>query len=124
MSDYEPRVVELKSPNLVVKEFVPKQLGGIKHDQGKPRMSLLPPAALQEVLKVLEFGAKKYGDHQWRSGFIWTRLYDAAMRHELAWLNREKLDPESKIHHLAHAVTNLLFLLEHELKSFGKDDRP
>lgn len=33
---------------------------GIKHDQGKPRFSLMPPLAELEVVKVLSFGAGKY----------------------------------------------------------------
>lgn len=33
---------------------------GTKHDAGKPRADLLPPDALLEVARVLDYGAKKY----------------------------------------------------------------
>lgn len=35
-------------------------MSGTKHDQDKPRMELLPMAALREVSKVLTFGSTKY----------------------------------------------------------------
>lgn len=95
----------------------------IKHDQGKLPMSLLPTIALQEVSKVLDFGAKKYDAHNWRKGFVWSRLTDATLRHLLAWKEGEDLDPESGISHLAHAACNLMFLLEFEKTGKGKDDR-
>lgn len=97
--------------------------GGTKHDAGKPRPELLPSAALLEVAKVLEFGSRKYEDDNWRKGFKWKRLYGAALRHLLAHKEGEDKDPESGITHLAHATCCLLFLLEHELKGLGEDDR-
>jgi len=33
---------------------------GVKYDQGKPKMDLIPPNALLAVGAVFEFGAKKY----------------------------------------------------------------
>ena len=84
--------------------------GGTKHDEGKPRLDLLPSGPLVEIARALEFGSRKYGDNQWRNGFAWSRLYGASLRHLLAHKDGESLDPESKISHLAHAACNLLFL--------------
>ena len=39
------------------------------------------------------------------------RYYNAAMRHIDSWWNGEKCDPETGSHHLAHAATNLFFLM-------------
>lgn len=97
--------------------------GGVKNDAGKPRADLLPSAALLEVAKVLNFGATKYADNNWRKGFSWSRLYGAAMRHILAHKDGENVDSESGLSHLSHAACCLLFLLEHELKGLGNDDR-
>lgn len=96
---------------------------GSKHDSGKPPMSLLPWTALREAAKVLDFGRKKYSAHNWRKGFDWSRLADADLRHLAAWLDGEDLDPETNLNHLAHHVCEALFLLEHALKNYGKDDR-
>jgi hypothetical protein len=101
----------------------PAQLTGVKHDQGKPRMELLPPTALNEVSKVLAFGADKYGDHNWRAGLKWSRLVGASLRHTTAWISGETLDPESGLHHLAHTCCNILMLIECSYLDLGEDDR-
>lgn len=97
--------------------------GGTKHDQGKARMSLLSAGALKQMAEVMRFGEIKYDSHNWRKGFDWSRLSDAALRHLYAWLDGESIDPESGQSHLSHAAVNLMFLLEHEAKGLGNDDR-
>lgn len=99
------------------------ELTGIKHDEGKPPMSLLPYPALREIARVLAFGAKKYDPHNWRGGFKWSRIADALLRHIGAWLEGEDLDPESGLNHLAHAGCCLLFLLTFIITKTGDDDR-
>ncbi len=96
---------------------------GIKLDSGKPPMGLLPMAALRSVSEVLAFGARKYGAHNWRRGLLWSRLYDAALRHLSAWIEGEDKDTETGLSHLAHASCCLLFLLSYELTGTGLDDR-
>jgi len=99
----------------------------LKYDRYKPPMALLPAEALIEVAHVLGFGAKKYKPHAWRRGIHYSRLYAAALRHLFTWWEGEGLDPESGFHHLAHAITNLLFLLTYErcvLRYGPYDDRP
>ncbi len=86
-------------------------------------MSLLPTEALLEVAKVLDYGAANYTPHNWRSGFAWTRLSSAMLRHIFAWIGGETNDPESGLNHIAHAACGCLFLLEHQIKDYGKDDR-
>lgn len=89
---------------------------GKKLDNQKPRWSLLPQGTIQQVIGVLEFGAKKYDVNNWQ--FVpdaKIRYYNAAMRHIDAWWNGEKLDSESNIHHLAHAICCLLFILWFEV---------
>ena len=36
-------------------------------------------------------------------------------RHIWAWKQGEQIDPESEIHHLAHAMCCLMFLYEHDI---------
>jgi hypothetical protein len=97
--------------------------GGIKHDADKTMMALLPFEALEEVGKVLTFGAKKYDEHNWRKGFKFSRVSSAAMRHLFAWMRGQDNDPETGLSHLAHAATCLLFLLTFVLTKTGTDDR-
>lgn len=85
---------------------------GRKDDAGKPRWSLLPWGAVGQVVDVLGFGARKYGDRNWERVPGWrARYFDAAQRHMLAWWAGERIDRESGMPHLAHATTCLLMLL-------------
>lgn len=109
--------------NTCIDSFNMKSIEGTKHDQDKPRVELLSRVALEEISKVMAFGANKYQEHNWRKGFKWTRLLGAAIRHVLAYLDGEDKDPESGLSHLAHAGCCIMFLLEHEIKNLGEDDR-
>lgn len=92
-----------------------------KADTGKIRMSLLMTQfgeILEETAGVLTFGADKYPkpplDDSWKDvpgGDI--RYQDALYRHlNDFFVKGEKLDKESKRHHIAHAICNLVFLYE------------
>lgn len=96
--------------------------GGIKFDAGKLEWGLLPIEPVQEVIKVLMYGAKKYthkigkktisGADNWKMiDDIPGRYYNASMRHITSWKTGEKSDPETGLPHLAHAVCCLLFML-------------
>lgn len=86
---------------------------GRKNDYGKLRYDLVPPVALEEITKVLTFGAEKYAPENWRRVEDWKPRYTAAlMRHIEAYRKGEDLDPETGVSHLAHAGCCLMFLLE------------
>lgn len=88
---------------------------GVKHDGAKIKWSLLPFEELSQVVEVLDMGANKYGEGNWKYVYpARDRYFNAAMRHILAWWSGEKVDEESGRSHLAHAVSCLLFLMWHE----------
>jgi hypothetical protein len=93
------------------------KVDGRKFDGGKLEYGLLPPLALEETVKVLTFGAQKYERDNWQKVPDSKRRYfDAMQRHVWSWKQGEQLDPESGIHHLAHAMCCLMFLYEHDVK--------
>lgn len=96
---------------------------GIKHDQEKPDMSLLSSTALVKIAQVMTFGKKKYSAHNWRGGFVWSRVLSAAMRHLVAYIGGEDKDPETGLSHLAHCGCCIQFLLEFEETHKELDDR-
>lgn len=96
---------------------------GTKFDAGKIPLNLLPTPAIEEIAKVLEFGAKKYDAYNWAKGMAWSRLIASALRHLFAWSRGEDKDPETGLSHLAHVGCCVLFLLQYELSSLGTDDR-
>lgn len=113
------------TPYKVLKAKIPPNhtLSGAKFDEGKARFDLLPFEALEEVAKVMAFGATKYQDHNWRGGFIFSRPAAAALRHLTSWLRGEENDPESGLSHLAHCACCVLFLLTFVKTETGRDDR-
>ena len=86
-------------------------------------MELLPTEALESIAEVMTFGAKKYGDHNWRNGLDWTRLVGSSMRHLSSWVGGEELDPESGLSHIAHLGANVLMLMTSIKLRLGKDTR-
>jgi hypothetical protein len=88
---------------------------GIKLDKEKLRWDLVPIKPMESIIRILMFGAKKYGDQNWEHvPDSQKRYYSACMRHLTAWWDGEKIDPESGESHLAHAAACLLFMLWHE----------
>lgn len=97
--------------------------GGVKFDNGKPQMGLMPPRALLDVAEVYTMGASKYDAHNWTKGMKWSRVYDAVQRHLNAFWAGENLDQESQLCHLAHAAWGCLTLLEFRRLHPELDDR-
>lgn len=86
-----------------------------KQTVGKPRISLVPPALLEQVALVRAWAiATKYKDeNNWRK--VPPREYlEAILRHALACIRKgwAATDPESGLSHMAHIATNAAFILE------------
>jgi hypothetical protein len=98
---------------------------GKKFDLGKVRVSIIPGLGLEYVCKVAEFGAKKYGDYNYKLGMPVTKYINAAWRHVFVkWLFQGiENDEESGLPHLAHGAWNLLAALEQMLTKPELDDR-
>lgn len=95
---------------------------GRKFDGGKLRYDLLPVHALEEVTRVITLGAEKYDPENWKRVPEGRRRYiAAAFRHIEAWRKGETTD-EIGTHHIANAISNLMFILEKELQ--GLEDTP
>ena len=96
----------------------------IKFDHEKPRPELIPPKAMLEIVKVLTYGAKKYSAGNYiKDGATFNRYYAAALRHMLQWQALEDTDGETGLSHIAHAATNLIFLLSMIENGVAEDDR-
>lgn len=95
---------------------------GVKSDQGKTQWSYLPIPAVKAVVDVMAYGDTKYpapdGSNWKRVPDAKKRYYNAAMRHLTSWWDGEQNDPETGYNHLAHACSNLLFLLWFEIKGY------
>lgn len=102
-------------PEVTQKQEVKSE--GIKFDSDKLQWwylwQFLPE--LEQVAYVLQYGDKKYpaedGSNWKRLDSLERRASSAAMRHLSAYLQNDKQDNETNKSHLAHAITNLLFLM-------------
>ena len=79
--------------------------------EGRGRMDLLPWAAIIEVSKHCENGAKKYGEHNVDKGIPTSSLCDSAARHLAKYLSGETDED-----HLLASAWNLLWALEMRAK--------
>jgi len=88
----------------------------VKNDSDKLRWSLLPLEPIQDIIRVLMHGSKKYSDDNWKLCKDPNRYYDACVRHISAWRLGESCDKETGYSHLAHAGCCILFMLWFEIK--------
>lgn len=98
-------------------------MSAIKDDGEKIQLDLLSTSWLMGVGAVLTFGAKKYASHNWRKGMSHSRLIAAALRHLLAYMGGEDVDPETGFSHLYHLSCCIMFLSELAITHPQLDDR-
>ena len=97
----------------------------VKHDQGKPRLGLIPTEAMLAAGRALTYGVDKYSDYNYKNGegLDWNRYYDALLRHLFAWIGGEENDKESKLSHLDHVMACSSMLADAVNSNIGKDTR-
>ena len=90
----------------------------IKHDKGKPMISLIDPKFIEGLAEVMTQGASKYGRDNWQECKEPHRYLDALLRHTLKYWDGEKVDTESGKSHLYHIAFNAMALdyLDNKLK--------
>lgn len=81
-----------------------------RHNDGKLQWSLIDFKSLEEMVKVLGFGAEKYSPDNWKRGLPTSKIFESLMRHLTALQAGEEIDPESKLHHTGHVLCNAMFL--------------
>lgn len=101
-----------------------QEAAGLKYDEGKPGLHLLPPDALFAITSILDYGAKKYAPRNWEKGMQWGRVYRATLSHLFKWWMGDTVDEDTGKSHLWHAGCCILFLIAYELRGIGTDDRP
>lgn len=99
--------------------------GGLRYNEGKLAMDLIPYEWEEALAVVLTRGAVKYERHNWRRGMSWSSVLACARRHILAFQKGESHDEsEAGVHHLAAAAWNLLVLMTYDSWQIGTNDLP
>ena len=87
---------------------------GLKYDEGKPRLALVPPKSINAIGEVMTFGASKYYEGSWRGVEVW-RYRDALMRHLVEYLSDpQSIATDSGLPHLWHVTANASILCDLE----------
>ena len=86
----------------------------LKKEEGKPRMELIDPVAIEDLAQVLTMGAKKHSPNGWRRGIDMpdgdALFTGALLRHVNALQKGEVFDDESGLPHAADVMCNAMFL--------------
>lgn len=96
----------------------------------KPPIHTVPPYVLLEIAMGMFEGAWKYQSYNYRKiGIRYSRYYDAAIRHLMAWWEGEDIDTASGLSHISKALSCLVVLRDAMMQSDNGgtpivDDRP
>lgn len=71
------------------------------------RYALTFPELLRAIAAVSKYGEEKYEAYNYFKGMPLEDCLDSMLRHLVAWLDGEDLDPESGLSHLAHFAWNV-----------------
>lgn len=85
----------------------------LRFNQDKLDWTLIPFEALEEVVKVLEMGAVKYGrnNYQLKPGLPLESYIQSSFRHLIELTKGELIDKESELNHFGHIAANALMYL-------------
>lgn len=97
---------------------------GTKDDNGKMKLSRVPPELIEAVARVRDFGDRKYTDPENWKHIAPERWHEALLRHVLAiWNDPMHIDEESGLPSLWHVACNAAFLCAqgNQLNPFWKE---
>jgi hypothetical protein len=97
-------------------------MAGLKEIKGKLEWSLLDYEAMEEVIRVLEKGAVKYGADNYKKGLNRYQVLDAMQRHLVELMKGNEEDEETFYHHAAHIICNAMFYLHNHMHEKFTDE--
>lgn len=83
---------------------------GLRYNDGKPKWSLVDFNSLEDMVRVLEMGAKKYSTFNWQKGMPVSEVIESMLRHTFSLLSGEINDKESGLPHIGHIQCNAMFI--------------
>lgn len=97
---------------------------GLRFNEGKIRMDLIPPEMDRAYAEIATMGAKKYAPRNWELGMEWMKMIASLKRHLNEWELGNDTDPESGYNHMKHVLWNAGSLVAYIERGIGTDDRP
>ncbi len=110
-------------PIAEVKEFLAPENEGpldetlmksaLRFNEGKPKWTLVHFNSLVPLVRVLEYGAKKYAPYNWQNPMSRMDILDSMQRHMAKLIDGEENDEESGLPHVGHILANAMFYSFH-----------
>lgn len=91
--------------------------------EGKLRWDLLDWDVIQELVEIMDHGARKHKPWDWLIGAPYSVYFAALCRHLFAWWGGQTLDPDSGKNHLCHVMACAMILVSYQKRMLGNDDR-
>lgn len=85
----------------------------MRFNEGKLQWSLVHYKSLEPMIRVLEFGAKKYAPKNWQKPMDTMKILESMQRHLASLMDGEEIDSESGISHMGHIMCNAMFYNYH-----------
>lgn len=95
---------------------------GLRYNEGKIRVDLIPAEWTWALALVLTRGAIKYDARNWERGMSWSHCLGSITRHICKFICGERYDPETGCHHMAMAAWNCLALMTYDIRQIGQND--
>lgn len=83
----------------------------MRYNTGKMDWSLVDFVSLEPLAEAMMYGADKYERDNWKKGQSVDGLKSSLLRHVFAYIDGEDFDIESGVHHLGHALANIMMTL-------------
>lgn len=105
-------------------ELTEAPVTALRYNAGKPDYTLMDFKSMLPMIKVLDYGAKKYtvkitgqgevsGRENWKLPMAPKEILKSMLRHVAALSDGEELDPESGLPHIGHIMCNAMFYSYH-----------
>lgn len=88
-----------------------------RYNSGKLKWTLISPKAICVLVRVLMFGAERYGSHNWKKGLVRSEILDSIQRHYAELLDGQENDKESGLPHIGHIMANCMFYSYHSMNN-------
>ena len=82
----------------------------LRYNKDKLKWSLVDFSSLEDMVRVLEMGAKKYSKDNWKKGMPVSEVIESMLRHTFSLLSGEINDKESRLPHIGHIQCNAMFI--------------
>lgn len=98
---------------------------GMRNDEGKLRIELLPAEWILGLAEVMTAGVEHYAERNWELGMPWSKMVGCASRHLFKFICGQRYDTGPKgtgCHHLLCVAWNILALFSYDMRGLGTDD--